>query len=69
MYFIACAFCWCVKDIIYEKNAQNGKLQDNNILLLFLSLEISVHDSLCCALFVCIAVSLAKKWNEQEVLS
>ena len=30
MYFIVCAFCWCIKDIIYEKNEWNGKLQDPN---------------------------------------
>jgi len=37
MYFIVCAFCWCVKDIIYEKKyAQNGKLQDTIIFFTFL---------------------------------
>ena len=35
MYCIVCAFCWCIKDIIYEKNAQNGKLQDTIIFCYF----------------------------------
>jgi len=29
--YCTCAFGWCVKDIVYDKNVRNGKLQGNQL--------------------------------------